>query len=147
MGLQQNIEDDFKQAMKSKDSVRMDVLRMIKTEIKNKEIEKREPVTDEDIIAILSRLQKQHLESISLYEKGNRKDLMDKEKQELEIIQSYLPKQLSKEELLKLIDTVIQEVGATTIKDMGKVMGAIMPRVKGKADGKTVQNLVREKLS
>ncbi|MEW6161875.1 MAG: GatB/YqeY domain-containing protein [Nitrospirota bacterium] len=146
MSLLQRLDDDLKVAMKKSDSLRTSVLRMVKAAIKNKQIEKRGELFEEDIISVVSMLSKQRRESIELFSKGGREDLAEKERQELEILQSYLPRQLTPEELDRLIIEAIKESSAEGIKDMGKVMRILMPRVKGAADGRIVNQRVRELL-
>ncbi|RMG01049.1 MAG: GatB/YqeY domain-containing protein [Nitrospirae bacterium] len=147
MTLQERIESDLKTALKEKDKPRLSALRLIKAAIKNKEIEKGSPLSDEDLIALLSSLAKQRKESIEEFRRGGREDLAHKEEEELRLLKSYLPEELSKEELTRLVKETITEVGATTAADMGKVMKALMPKVRGRADGKEVSGLVREILS
>ncbi|MGB9667371.1 MAG: GatB/YqeY domain-containing protein [Thermosulfidibacteraceae bacterium] len=145
--LKERISNDMKEAMKNKDSVKVSALRLLLSEIKNKEIDKRGDLSDEEILAVIQKAVKQREESIEHYRKGNREDLVEKEMRELEILKSYLPDSLSHEELERIIDETIKEVGALGIKDMGKVMKALMPKVKGRADGKVVNEKVRERLS
>ena len=140
--LEEKINNNLKEAMKSKDSIRVSCLRMIIADIKNASIAKQEELKDEDIIGILQKQAKQHKESIEGFKKGDRQDLVDKESKELEIIQSYLPEELKPEEIASIVKEAIKETGAKDEKDMGKVMGAVMPKVKGRADGKLVQKEV-----
>lgn len=146
MSLQQRIDDDLKAAMKSSDSLKTSVLRMIKAAIKNKQVEKREELSDEEIISVISTLTKQRRESIDLFSKGGREELAEKEMQELAMLQLYLPGQLSPEDLDRIITEAINESSAEGVKDIGKVMRLIMPRVQGAADGKVVNQRVRELL-
>ncbi|MBM4136568.1 MAG: GatB/YqeY domain-containing protein [Nitrospira sp.] len=146
MSLLQRLDDDFKVALKTSDSLRVSVLRMAKAAIKNKQIEKRGELSEDDILSVLSMLLKQRRESIEQFSKGGREDLAEKERKELEILQSYLPQQLTLEELDKIIIETIRESSANGIKDIGKVMRLIMPRVKGIADGKSVNQRVKELL-
>jgi len=146
MSLQQRLDGDLKAAMKSSDSLKTSVLRMVKAAIKNKQVEKREELSDEAIISVLSTLTKQRRESIDLFLKGGRQDLAEKERQELEMLQLYLPGQLSPEDLDRIIMEAINESSAEGVKDIGKVMRLIMPRVQGAADGKVVNQRVRELL-
>ncbi len=147
MSLKKKIMEDMKEAMKAKDMLKVSVLRLLNSEIKNKEIDKKGELSDDEILAVIQKAVKQRKEAIEQYEKADRSDLAEKEKKELEILESYLPKPLSEGELNALIDEVIKEVGATSVKDMGKVMQAIMPKVRGRADGKLVNQLVRKRLS
>lgn len=146
MSLQQRLDGDLKAAMKSSDSLKTSVLRMIKAAIKNKQVEKRKDLSDEEIISVISTLTKQRRESIDLFSKGGREELAEKERQELAMLQLYLPGQLSPEDLDRIITEAINESSAEGVKDIGKVMRLIMPRVQGAADGKVVNQRVRELL-
>ena len=146
MSLKEKIAEDLKEAMKGKDILRVNTLRMIIAAIKNYEVEKMRQASDDDVVVVLSREAKKRKEAIEEYEKYGRNDLAEKEKRELEIIESCLPKQLTEEEIREIVMKTIEEVGATSIKDLGKVMSVVMPRLKGKADGKLVNNIVREML-
>lgn len=146
MSLQQRLDGDLKTAMKSSDSLKTSVLRMVKAAIKNKQVEKRKELSDEEIISVLSTLTKQRRESIDLFSKGGREDLAEKERQELAMLQLYLPGQLSPEDLDRIIMEAINESSAEGVKDIGKVMRLIMPRVQGAADGKVVNQRVKELL-
>jgi uncharacterized protein YqeY len=146
MSFQQRLDDDLKVAMKSSDNLKTSVLRMVKAAIKNKQVEKRKELSDEEIISVISMLSKQRRESIELFLKGGREDLAEKEKKELSILQSYMPSQLTPEELDRLIREAIEGSSAEGVKDMGKVMRFLMPRVKGAADGKVVNERVKELL-
>jgi uncharacterized protein YqeY len=146
MSLLQRFDDDLKVALKASDSLRVSVLRMAKAALKNKQIDKGGDLSEEEIISVLSTLSKQRKESIEQFSKGGREDLAEKERQELAILQSYMPEQLSPEELDRIIIEAIKESSAQGIKDMGKVMRLLMPRVKGAADGKVVNQRVKELL-
>jgi uncharacterized protein YqeY len=146
MSLQQRLDGDLKAAMKSSDSLKTSVLRMVKAAIKNKQVEKRKDLSDEEIISVISTLTKQRRESIDLFSKGGREDLAEKERQELAVLQLYLPGQLSPEDLDRIIMEAINESSAEGVKDIGKVMRLIMPRVQGAADGKVVNQRVKELL-
>jgi uncharacterized protein YqeY len=146
MSLQQRLGDDLKAAMKSSDSLKTSVLRMAKAAIKNKQVEKRKDLSDEEIISVISTLTKQRRESIDLFSKGGREDLAEKERQELAVLQLYLPGQLSPEDLDRIIMEAINESSAEGVNDIGKVMRLIMPRVQGAADGKVVNQRVKELL-
>jgi hypothetical protein len=147
MTLQEQLSEDLKTAMKARDAVRTTTIRMIRGQMKDFQIAKGAPLTAEDEIAVLNNAAKKRKEAIAIYEKSDRADLLAKEKAELEIIASYLPKQLSAAEVEAIVAQVIQEMGATTAKDLGKVMQAAMAQLKGKADGKMVQEIARKKLS
>jgi len=146
MSLSERLSEDLKKALKSRDKETLSVIRMIRAAVKNKEIEKKSSLGDEEINAVLMSLARQRKDSIEQFLKGNRHDLADKETRELSIIQSYLPQQLTEEELKKIIKDVIEEVGASGPGDMGKVMKSIMTKVKGQVDGKLVSDLVKKAL-
>ncbi len=146
MSLKEKIAEDLKEAMRGKDILRVNTLRMIIAAIKNYEVEKMKQASDDDVMVVLTKEAKRRKEAIEEYEKYGRSDLAEKEKRELEIIESYLPKQLTEEEIREIVMKTIEEVGATSIRDLGKVMGAVMLKLKGKADGKLVNNIVREML-
>ena len=147
MSLLKRIDEDLKAAMKSSDAIRLSALRMAKAAMKNLQIEKSRELSDEEIIAVLSTMAKQRRESIDQFSKGGRKDLAEKEQMELSVLQSYMPAQLSPDELENLIDQAIQESSARSEADMGKVMKVLMPKIKGVADGKWVNTRVKELLS
>lgn len=144
MSLQQRLDEDLKASIKASDTLKTSVLRMLKAAVKNKQIEKRRELSDEEIISVISTLAKQRRESIESFSKGGREDLVLKEKQELEILHLYLPRQLSSEELDRIIIEAINESSAEGIKDIGKVMRLIMPRIQGAVDGRVVNLRVRE---
>jgi len=146
MSLLQKFDDELKVAIKTSDKLKVSVLRMAKSALKNRQIEKRGELSEEEVLSVISMLSKQRRESIEHFSKGGRDDLADKEKQELEILQSYLPSQLTPEELDRIIVETIKESSAQGIKDMGKVMRLLMPRIKGAADGKVVNQRVKELL-
>ncbi len=145
--LKQRIDQDIKEALKSKDSVRVNVLRMLKSEIKYKEIDKGSELSDDEVISVLSSSIKKRKDSIQQFEKGGRDDLASREKAELELVFKYLPEQLTEEELSQIISQAIEELNATGVPDLGKVMKVIMPKVKGRADGKRVNQMVSSQLS
>ena len=145
MSILERIDSDLKVAMKSSEKIKVSTLRMVKASLKNLEIEKGE-LSDDDVIGVLSTQAKQRRESISEFEKGGRQDLADQEREELAVILSYLPEQLSEEELTGIILETIKETGASSLKDMGRLMKSLMPRVKGRADGKLVSRKVKELL-
>lgn len=146
MSLLDQLDDDLKGALKSSDKLRLSVLRLMKAAIQNKKIDKRNELTDEEIVSVLSSLLKQRKESIEQFSRGGREDLAQKEKEEFSIIQSYMPKQLSSEELEGLIQKAISDASAQSVADLGKVMKILVPRIKGVADGKWVNKRVRELL-
>ncbi|HKJ33022.1 MAG TPA: GatB/YqeY domain-containing protein [Balneolales bacterium] len=151
MSIYDTILSDLKDAMKSKDKDRTRVLRSLKAALLEKEISERKggeaKLNDDQIIQVLTKAAKQRKESIEQFENAGRDELADNEKKELKVIEEYLPEMMSEEELTKLVDATIAQVNATSVQDMGKVMGAIMPKVRGKADGSMVNKLVRQKLS
>jgi len=147
MSLQDQINEDMKAALKAKDSVKLGALRMLRAQLKDHQIEVGRELTDEDVIAVLTNAAKKRKESIEMYEKSDRSDLLENEKKELEVISKYLPKQLDESEIEDIVSGIIDEVGASSMQDIGKVMGPAMKELKGKADGKLVQEIVRKKLS
>lgn len=140
--LKERISADLRQAQKSGDKARMTVLRLVRAGVKNAEIDKRAPLDDAGVIEVLSREAKQHRESITEFAKGKRQDLVDRNEEELAILMEYLPQQMSREEIQSLARQVMEQVGARGPADKGKVMGQLMPQVKGKADGKEVNEVV-----
>jgi hypothetical protein len=146
MSLLQKLDDDLKVALKKSDRLKVSVLRMAKAALKNRQIDKRAELSEEDILSVISTLSKQRRESIEHFSRGGREDLAEKERQELAILQSYLPEQLTPEELDRIIIEMIKESSAEGIKDMGKVMRLVMPRVKSAADGKIVNQRVKDLL-
>jgi uncharacterized protein YqeY len=147
MTLTEKINDDLKAAMKSGDSIKLNTIRSIRSKII--ELSKRgtgSTMTPEDELTILLSEAKKRKEAIEMYQKGGRTDLSDQEQRELEIINEYLPKQMSREEAGDMVKKIIQEVGAVSGKDFGKVMPAAMKELKGKIDGKVVQEIVKEQL-
>ena len=146
MPIQARLQEDLKQAMRDKDVVRRSVLRYLRSEIHNEEIAKQTELDDDGIIIVLTRQAQQRRDSIEVYEAANRQDLVDKEKGELAIIFEYMPEQMSREDVIDLVRQAIEEAGATGPGDMGKVMGRIMPQVRGKTDGKEVSSIVSEEL-
>ena len=149
MSLFETIEKDYVQAYKAKDAVRLTVLRLLKTAVKNRLVDLCRPggtLDDAEMLDLIIKEGKQRQDSIKQYTSAGRQDLADKEAAELAVIQSYLPKPLSEEELTALIDATIAEVGATSVKEMGKVMGVASKRLAGQADGKDISAKVRELL-
>ena len=147
MSLTDQLNDDLKSAMKSKDKVRLETIRSLKSMLREKEIEKNKELSEEEQIKVLSSAAKRRREAIESYQEGGRQELAEQEQAELEIIENYLPEQLGEDEIRDLVDEVLAETGAGTMQDMGRVMGTIMPKVRGKADGSLVQEIVKEKLS
>jgi len=147
MGLKEQLTTDMKEAMKAKQAERLGTIRQVRSAIKNKEIELRCELDDQAVIAVISTQVKQRRESAQMYRDNERPELADKEEAELAILQEYLPAQLDEAEIRKIVAAVITEVGATSARDMGKVMPVVMSRTKGAADGKFVNQLVRELLA
>ena len=147
MELKQTLLSDLKEAMKSKDSLKVDTLRLIVSEIKNREIDLHEELGDDAITALLTTQIKKRKEAAGMFEKGGRTDLKEKEEKEMAIIQVYLPEQVGEEELKQRIQAVIAETGAQGPKDMGKVMKVVVPEFKGKAEGDQIRKIVTELLA
>ncbi len=150
MTLKETIDAQIKQAMLKRDAFRLGTLRMIKAKLLEKEVEKRitpEGMTPADEMQVLMSSAKMRKESIEEFDKAGRKDLADKERAELEIIQEYLPKQLSHDEILKVVNELSAQLGTKTQSDFAKLMGAVMKELRGRADGKIVQEIVKGKLS
>lgn len=147
MTIKSKIADDMKTAMKSGDKDRLAAIRNLHAAIRKKEIDERIDLDDSGVIKIITSSVKQRQDSIDQFGKGGRQDLVDKETAELKLLQSYLPAQMSQDELIKLIDAAIAETGAKSPKEMGAVMKILLPKVQGKADGKTVSQLVTQKLN
>lgn len=148
MSLSDRLTQDLKLAMKSRDQLRMDVIRMIKAAILNKEVELKRDLDDAEMSRVMTALVKQRRESVEQFEKAQRMELAAKERKEIEIIESYLPKPLSTDELEAIVTSVVLETGSSTLKDMGTVMKAVMTRLVGQSiDGKQVSDLVKSKLS
>lgn len=146
MSMKDRLMDDLKTSMKTKDKLRKDVITMVRAAVKQREVDERVELTDEDVIEIISKQLKQNKDSISEFKKGDRQDLVEHAEKEIEILLEYLPLQLTEKELESIVKTTIEEENAQTIKDMGKVMSSILPKIKGRADGSLVNKLVREYL-
>ncbi len=144
MTIIEKLNSDLKEALKSKDSLRLSVIRLIKASLKNKQIEKMKELTEDDIVSVLLSHSKQRKESITQFTLASRLDLAEKEKKELEIIEQYLPKKLSAEEVDEIIISSLKEATITSLKDIGLAMKIIMPKIRGSADGKYVNQRVRE---
>lgn len=145
--VKQRIQDDVKTAMRGQDKERVSTLRMILAAIQQKEINENIELDDAQILAVLNKMVKQHRDSIAQYRQGGRTDLVDKETRELSIVQSYLPPPLTDAEINALLQQVLQETGAKSIQDMGKVMAVLKPKVQCQADMSRISGLVKEKLS
>lgn len=146
MSLIERLNEDMKQAMKSQDKFRLSVIRMVRSSVKNAEIERQHPLDDQEVLDILQREVKQRKDSLQDFEKAGRQDLVDQVNEEIRILQEYMPQPMSEEEIKALVQQTIQETGASSKADMGKVMGALMPKVKGRADGKLVNRIVQQYL-
>jgi len=148
MSLYEKIQQDLKKALKEKEAIKLSTLRFLLSAIRNREIElkKRGKLTDKEIIGVIRQQVKQHQESIEAYQAGKREDLVSKEEEEMKILNTYLPQELSPEELEKIINQTIKDVKASGPADFGKVMGQVIKKAKGRAEGKVVAELVKEKL-
>lgn len=144
MSLAERLNEDMKQAMRDGNKFRLSTIRMVRAAIKNQEIELRRPLEDNDTLNILSRELKQRRDSLEDFERGGREDLVSNVKAEIEIITEYLPQQLNEEEVKAIVLQTMQETGASSKADLGKLMGALMPKVKGVADGKLVNAIVQQ---
>lgn len=145
--LKQQITEDIKKAMKDQAKDRLGTLRMISAAIKQKEVDDRVELDDTQVLAVIDKLARQHRDSIEQYQKAGRDDLVSKEQSELAVVESYLPEQLSEEEVRNIIQAAIDKSGAKTMKDMGKLMGLIKPELQGRADMSSVSNIVKSLLS
>ena len=146
MSLKEVLQQDLKTAMKEKDSIRKNAIIMVKAAILQIEKDKRIELDDEGVIEVIAKGVKQRRDSIPEFEKGNRQDIIENINKEIDILMDYLPQQLSDDEVSRIVSDTIFEVGAQSAKDMGKVMSALMPKVKGRADGKLVNILVKQQL-
>lgn len=144
--IKQRLNDDVKTAMRNRDKERLGTLRMILAAIKQKEVDERIELDDTRILGVMDKMTKQHRESIAQFEQAGRRDLVEKENRELAIVQSYLPAQLSDEEIQALLKQAIQETGAASMQDMGKVMAVLKPKLQGRADIGKISGLVKIQL-
>jgi len=147
MSLGERLVEEMKQAMKSNEKLRVSTIRMIRSAVKNKEIEQRSELTDEGITKVIQGLVRKGEEAVGQFRAGGRTDLVEKEEKEIEILRSFLPQPISREEILRIIDQSIEETQASSSKDLGKVMKSVIPKLGGKADGKLINQLVKERLS
>lgn len=147
MSIKAQLDETMKAAMRARDDLRLSTVRMVKSAVKNREIELKKELGDQEIIDVLTTLVKQRRESIRLYQEGNRLELANKEEQELAVLLLFMPRQLSPEEIEALVRKVITETGASGAKDMGRVMKLLSLETAGKADGKTVSEIVRKILA
>ncbi len=147
MSLSERIQQETVQATKARDKVRLSALRLLRSALHNREIDKRAPLSDEEVIEVLSSVVKRHKESIEQFRLGRRVDLVQKEEAQLQVVLSFLPEQMDEEEIKGELRSVILELGANGPKDLGSVMKTAMARLKGKVEGRVVQQLARELLS
>lgn len=147
MNLLKKLTADMIAAMKAGDKDTLKVVRMLKAAVQNEKIELGHDLSENDEIAVLSREYKQRKESLEEFEKAGREDLVEQTKKELAVVKKYMPKQLSADEVKKTVQDTISSLGANSMKDFGKVMGAVMPKLKGKADGKLINQTVKEQLN
>jgi uncharacterized protein len=145
--LKTRIQDDVKAAMKAKDKARLTTLRLITAAIKQREVDERIELDDKQVLAVLEKMLKQRRDSITQYEGAGRQELADQEKSEVAIIEAYMPEGLSDEEIAAMVDAAVSESGAASVRDMGKVMGLLKPKMQGRADMGQVSGLVKQKLS
>ena len=146
MSLKQKLQEDLKSSMKNKDAIKKSVITLIRSSIKQYEVDNRVELGDEEIIGLIAKQLKQTRDSREEFAKAGRDDLVSKAEAEIEVLKEYLPQQLSEEELNEIVISTISEVGATSMKDMKKIMTSIMPKVKGRADGKLINELVKKNL-
>ncbi len=147
MSLKATILDDMKTAMRAKDAPTLSTIRLLQAAIKQREVDERIELDDTNVISVIEKMLKQRRDSIAAYESANRQDLADVEKQEITVLQKYLPQPLSESEVAEIIEAAISETGAASMKDMGKVMGIIKPQVAGRADMGKLSGLIKAKLS
>jgi len=147
MTLIADIEEELKDARRARDQQRRDALALVLNALRGAEKELRRPLSDEESLQVLQRERKKRVEAMEAFDAAGREEQADREQFELEVIEEFMPDQLSEDELEEIVDDVIAEVGATSIRDLGRVMADVMPRVSGRADGSVVSQLVREKLA
>jgi uncharacterized protein len=147
MGIKERLMEDMKSAAKEKQKSKLSTLRLALAAVQNKEKELRKEISEQEVIQIISGLIKRGKESIEQFKAGQREDLVAKEKSELEVLQTFLPQQLTREELEAEISKALEETGVSAPQEMGKVMRVLMPRITGRAEGKVVNELVRKRLS
>lgn len=146
MSLRDDIQKEIAVAMKAGDKLKLSAVRMLLSAVKYKEVDAKRPLTDEEVHQVVSTLVRQRLDSIEQFKQGRRPDLVEKEEAELAMLKAYLPPQLSAGELCEIVKTTAAGIGAVAMKDMGKLMKELMPKVKGKADGKLLSDIVKEVL-
>jgi uncharacterized protein YqeY len=145
--LKDRIVSDMKDAMRAKDAVRLESIRLLRAAIQRREVDERVDLNDQDVVSVVQKMVKQGKDSIALFEQGGREDLVQKEAATLAVLETYLPEQLDEEALLILIEKAMSESGAQTVRDMGKVMSLLKPQVQGQADMGVVSGLIKQKLS
>lgn len=145
--MRERILEDLKNAMKAQDKKTLSVIRMVKGAMQMEELNKKAELNDDEVISVIAKQIKTRKESIAEYEKGNREDLIEATQEEIEILNKYMPEQLSEEEIKKVIDEIFEEVKPSSIKDMGKIMGVATSKLKGKADMGVVSSIIKEKLN
>ena len=147
MSIKDTLTNDMKEAMKAKEKDRLAVIRMVRGAIKQIEIDSKKELDDEAVIGVIRKEVKMRKDSVEEFKKGGREDLVAKTEAEIAVLMPYLPQQLSEDEIRSLVQAAVEQVGASSPKDMGKVMGVLMPKVKGRADGKLVNTIVKEALN
>ncbi|QSX08392.1 GatB/YqeY domain-containing protein [Alkalibacter rhizosphaerae] len=147
MSLKEQLMADMKTAMREKDRIRKSTITMVRAAILQSEKDNKIELSEEEVLGVIAKQVKQRKDALEEFEKAQREDLMEQTNKELEILMDYLPKQLTEAEVKNIVSSTIDEVGATTIKDMGKVMGAVLPKVKGRADGALINKYVKELLN
>ncbi len=147
MSVLDQLNQDMKAAMKAKDKAKLKTIRMLKASLQNEKLAKQDDLTEQEELDILAREKKQRLDSLQEFKQAGRDDLVDEVEEELTIVAEYLPEPLSDDEVKEIVQSVIDSVNASGMQDMGKVMGAVMPKVKGRADGNFVSEVVKAKLS
>jgi len=145
--LKDRIVSDMNDAMRAKDAVRLESIRLLRAAIQRREVDERVDLTDQDVVSVVQKMVKQGKDSITLFEQGGREDLVQKEAATLAVLETYLPEQLDEQAILILIEKAVSESGAETVRDMGKVMGLLKPQVQGQADMGVVSGLIKQKLS
>ncbi|MDW7672271.1 MAG: GatB/YqeY domain-containing protein [Bacillota bacterium] len=147
MAIREQLAEDLKSAMRNKETIRKDVVTMIRSSIKQVEVDERRTCSDDEVLALIMKQVKQRKDALEAFRQGQRSDLVEQTNAEITILESYLPEPLSEEELMAIVSEAVASTGAQSVKDMGKVMSLVMEKTKGKADGKTVNQLVRRQLS
>ena len=147
MSIKQTISEDMKTFMRAKDTARLGAVRLLQASIKQKEIDDRVELTDDQVLSVIQKMLKQRKDSIEAYQKADRQDLIDQEQLEIDVLSKYMPEPLTDDEVSKIIDEVISEVNAADMKDMGKVVGVLKSKISGRADMGQVSKIVREKLT